>query len=81
MLGGVGEGTDATGVGAAIEMGCRLRMNRLFLTKTLPLWVLTKYFLHGPISAIMPYVSHSLVVGFCIATWFPTSNSGSVWAR
>ena len=82
-LGGDGEacgGTVATGEGAVIEVGCLFRMNCLLLTKTLPLWVLTKYFLYGPIPVIVPYVSHSLVVGFCIATWFPISKSGSVWA-
>ena len=81
--GGVGEssGVGATAViGVATEMECHLRMKRLFLTRTLPLWVLTKYFLYGPIAVMVPYVSHNLLVGCCMAAWFPTSKSESLWA-
>lgn len=77
MLGGVGEGTVATGVRAVIEMACRLQTNYLILTKTLQL---LGYFLHDPIPVIMPYVSHNLGMGFRMVMWFPISNSRSMWA-
>ena len=34
----------------------------------------------GPIAVMVPYVSHNLLVGCCMATWFPTSKSESLWA-
>ncbi len=60
VIGGIGGGAGAT--------GCRFRMKRLFRTRTLPLFVLTKYFRFDPSSMM---VSHILLVGCCKATWLP----------
>ena len=61
--GGSGVGSVIAGVGAGKEMGYLLRMNRLFLKRTLPLCVLTKCFLYGPIAVMTPYVSRWVLDG------------------
>ena len=55
-------------LGEATDIGYLLRRNRLFRTRTLPLWVLMKYRRWGPMAVMTPYVFHILDVEFCIAT-------------
>ncbi len=46
--------TVGAGPGPETEMGTLLRSNHLFLTNTLPFWVLIKYLRHGPIAVMTP---------------------------